>query len=147
MFFFDRAVPLTGCTLFMVLYLCHMCQCGLHTVLWSHISILMHHLTAKPYSAAGALFPCQCPCGLSCWPCIQWVGLAGFKSRVNAYLTLLDPFSMLDPFLSSAIFPFFFFLSISSYCVAVVFGLIGCISFSVTLAVQNSLIIIIIIEW
>ena len=27
----------TQCTLLMVLYLDHMCQCGLHVVLWSHI--------------------------------------------------------------------------------------------------------------
>ena len=30
----------------MVLYLDHMCQCGLQAVLWSHIGTLMHRLTA-----------------------------------------------------------------------------------------------------
>ena len=29
--------------LLMVLYLEHMCQCGLHVVFWSHISTLMHN--------------------------------------------------------------------------------------------------------
>ena len=30
------------CTLFMVLYLCRMCRCGLHKVLWSHLGILIN---------------------------------------------------------------------------------------------------------
>ena len=34
----------TRCTLFMVLYLDHMCQCGWHAVLWSHI---VHLCTAS----------------------------------------------------------------------------------------------------
>ena len=47
-----------------VLCLCGMCQCGLHTLLWSHISILMHLLAAKPHSTAGRLFPSQYLCGI-----------------------------------------------------------------------------------
>ena len=53
----------TRCTLLMVLYLDHMCQCGLHTVLWSHIGTLMHHFAAEPRSTAGLLFPSRCPSG------------------------------------------------------------------------------------
>ena len=34
-------------------YLCRMCQCELHAVLWSLIEILMRFLTAKPSSTAG----------------------------------------------------------------------------------------------
>ena len=53
----------TRCTLLMVLYIYHMCQCVLHAVLWSHIGTLMHHLAAEPRSKAGLLFPSRCPSG------------------------------------------------------------------------------------
>ena len=53
----------TRFTLLMVLYLDRMCQCGLHAVLWSHISTLMHRLAAEPCSKAGLLFPSRCPSG------------------------------------------------------------------------------------
>ena len=48
------------CTLFMVLFLCRMCRCGLHAVLLSHIGALMRLLAAEPLSIAGHLFPGQC---------------------------------------------------------------------------------------
>ena len=51
----------TRCTLLMVLYLDHMCQCGLHAGLWSHIGTLMHRLAAEPRNIAGLLFPSRCP--------------------------------------------------------------------------------------
>ena len=53
----------TRCTLLMVLYLNHMCQCGLHPVLWSHIGTLLHRLAEEPRSTAGLLFPSRCPSG------------------------------------------------------------------------------------
>ena len=53
----------TRCRLFMVLYICHMCQCGLHAVLWSYLGVLMRLLAVKPRSTAGLLFPSQCLCG------------------------------------------------------------------------------------
>ena len=56
-------VRVTRCTLFVVLFLCRMCQCGLHATLWSHIGSLMRLLAAEPRSIAGLLFPCQCLCG------------------------------------------------------------------------------------
>ena len=43
----------TRCTLFMVLYLCLMRQCGLHAVLWSHIGILISLLSPEPRSTEG----------------------------------------------------------------------------------------------
>ena len=49
----------TWSTHFVALYLCLMCQSGLYTVLWSHISILMRLPTAEPRSTAGLLFPSQ----------------------------------------------------------------------------------------
>ena len=53
----------TRCTLFMVLFLCRMCRCGLHAVLLSHIGTPMRLLAAEPRSIAGHLFPGQCLCG------------------------------------------------------------------------------------
>ena len=56
-------VPNGRCTLFMVLYLDRMCQCRLHSVLWSHIGILMPRLAAEPRSTTRFLFRCQYRCG------------------------------------------------------------------------------------
>ena len=71
----------------MLLYLDRMCQCGLHAVLWSHIGKRMHRLAAEPRSTTGLLFPLS----VSLWnylanPVFDGVGLAGFKSRANAFL-------------------------------------------------------------
>ena len=52
----------TRCTLIMVLYLYHMCQCRLHTVLWLHIG---NNLAD---------------------PIFNGVGQAFFKSRAKAFL-------------------------------------------------------------
>ena len=48
---------------YMELYLSRMCRCASHTVLWSHIGILMHLLAAEPHSTAGLLFPFKYLCG------------------------------------------------------------------------------------
>ena len=50
--------PLNG-----ALYLVHVCQCWLHSLLWSHIGTLMHRLAAEPCSTAGLLFPSRCSSG------------------------------------------------------------------------------------
>ena len=77
----------TRCTLLMVLYLDHMCQCGLHAVLWSHIGTLIHRLATEPRSTAGLLFLSRCPSEtIFANPVSDGVGLAGFKSRANAFL-------------------------------------------------------------
>ena len=62
------------------------------------------------------------------------VGLADFKRRANAFLLAYAALSLLW---SSTIFPFLFFLSIGWYCLAEVFGLIVCISLSLTLALPT----------
>ena len=49
----------TRCILFVVLFLCRMCWCGLHAALCSHFGSLMRLLAAEPRSIAGVLFPCQ----------------------------------------------------------------------------------------
>ena len=54
---------ITRCTLLMVLYLDHICQCRLHAVLWSYIGTLIHRLAAEPRSTSGLLFSSRCPSG------------------------------------------------------------------------------------
>ena len=54
----------TRCTRLMIRYLDRMWQCGLHTVLWIHIGILMRRLAGEPCSTAGLSFPSQCPSGM-----------------------------------------------------------------------------------
>ena len=49
------------CTRLMMRCLDRKCQCWLHSVPWSHIGILMRHLTAEPRSIAELLFPSRCP--------------------------------------------------------------------------------------
>ena len=53
---FDRCTPL-----FIVIYLCHMCQYELHAVLW-YIDILMRLLSAEPRRTAGLLFTSKYLC-------------------------------------------------------------------------------------
>ena len=74
-------------------------------------------------SSAVTLFSFQCLCGpilltmyLMVWDC--WVS--------RARLILFYWPKMQDPFLSSTVFLFLFFLSIGSYCGAVVFRMIRC---------------------
>ena len=62
----------TRCTLFMVLFLCRMCWCGLHAVLLSQIDTLTRLLGAEPLSIAGHLFPGLCLCGtILVTPCLM----------------------------------------------------------------------------
>ena len=68
-------------------------------------------------------------------PVFDGVGLAGFKSRANAFLLVTAAISLLY---SSTIFPFLFFLSIGWYCGPGIFGLIGCSSLSLSLALSTS---------
>ena len=49
----------TRSTHFVALYLCLMCQSGLHAVLWSHIGILLRLPGAEPRSTAWLLFSSQ----------------------------------------------------------------------------------------
>ena len=67
-------------------------------------------------------------------PVFDGVGLAGFKSRAIFYWPkLLHPYYSLLVF-----FIFLFFLSKGWYCRTGVFGLIGCISLSLSLALPTS---------
>ena len=68
-------------------------------------------------------------------PVFDGVGLAGFKSCANAFFIGLTALSLLW---SSAIFPLLFFLSKGRKCETGVFGLIGCISLSLSFALTTS---------
>ena len=69
-----------------LLYLCCMCKCGLHAVLWSHIGILMRSLAEEPCSTKGLSFPSVSRRNAIADTVFDGVGLAGFVSRVNAFL-------------------------------------------------------------
>ena len=71
----------------MLLYLDRMCQCALHAVIWSHIGSLMRFIAAEPRSTCRTFIPLS----VSLWTdlanlAFEGVGLAGFKSRANAFL-------------------------------------------------------------
>ena len=68
------------------------------------------------------------------FPMFDGVGLVGFKSRANSSLLAQAALSLLQ---YSSCFPFCFFLSIGWYCGAGVFGLIGCIPLSLSLALPT----------
>ena len=127
----------TRCTLLMVLFLDRICQCGLNAVLWSHIGSLMRFLAAEPRSTAGPLFPCQCPSGTILLALYLMVWDWRFQEQANAlyWPKLPYPYYCLLLF-----FPFssFCLYSIGWYCGAGVFGLIGCTSLSLSLALPTS---------
>ena len=81
----------TLCTLFMVLDQYRMYQCWLHTVLWSHIDILMRLLAAEPRSTAGLLFSSHCfyEAILATRYSMMWDRRV-FKSRANAFFSALN---------------------------------------------------------
>ena len=118
----------TIATPYMVLQLFRMCQGGLHAVLRSHIGIfILSSLRTSQYRVSFI------PLSVSLWndladPVFDYVGLAGFKSRANAFSKLLYSFFI----------PFFRFSSSCWYCGAGVFGLIGCTSLSPSLALPTS---------
>ena len=92
----------TRCTHFVVLYLCPLCQCGLHVLLWSHIGLLMCLLAAEPHSTAGHLFPSQCLSGmilltlcLMVWDCqVSTAGPMPFIGLAARSITCLLLFSL-----------------------------------------------------
>ena len=75
--------------LYVVFYLCCMCQCGLYTVHRSHFGtpIRMCLLDTEPHSSAKLLFSSKYLCGtILLTPVFDDVTLACFKSRANAFL-------------------------------------------------------------
>ena len=61
-----------------------------------------------------------------------WCGTGGFQEHCQCFFIFLS--CSIPTIKFSNIFPFIFFLSIGSYCGAEVFGLLGCISLSLCLA-------------
>ena len=77
------------CIHFVVLYLCLMCQHGLHVVLWSHIGILMRLLAAEPHSTAGILFPSQYLSGMILMTMCSMVWTGGFQQQGQCFFNSL----------------------------------------------------------
>ena len=100
---------------------------------WSHIGTLMHRLAEEPCSTAGLLFPYRCPSGTILRTPYSMV----WDWRVSrAGPMLLYWPKLLYPNYNLLLF-FLFFLSIGRYCGAGVFGLIGCIPLSLSLALPT----------
>ena len=115
-------------------YLDRMYQCGKNAVPWSHIGILMRHLAAAQYHRTFV------PISGSLWNDVadsvfDGVGQAGFKSRTRFFFIGL---SYSIPTIVFYHFSFLFSLSIGLYCGAEVFGLMRCISLSLSLALPTS---------
>ena len=77
----------TRCHLIMVHYLCRICKCGLHAVLWSHIGTFMCRIAAVPQNF---FFSSHCLCGtifvtvyLVAWDWWVLSGLGLVGSRVK----------------------------------------------------------------
>ena len=81
-------------------------KCGLHTVLWSQIFILLRLLAAEPRCTALLLFSPKCLCEYLADPLFDGVGLGGFKSGANGFLLA----SAARPIFVFNCFPFCFFL-------------------------------------
>ena len=109
------------CTRLMMRYLDRMCKRAV-----THVAMVSHRYHyAPPRCRTSQYRRAFVPLSMSLWndltdPIFDGVGLAGFKSKANAF------------------FPFLFFLSIGWYFEVGVFGLIGCISLSRSLALPTS---------
>ena len=113
-----------------------MCQYGLQAVLWSHICTLMHRLAEVHRSTAGLLFPSWCPSGtilLTTYSMVwDWR-----VSRSGSMFFFGRSYYHNLPYYNLLVFSFLFFLSIGWYCGDGVFGLIWCISLSLSLALPT----------
>ena len=90
----------TRCTLSKVIYLCRIWQCGLHTVLWYTVGILMRLLAAQPRGDAGPLFSSQRTCRTILLPLYSMV----WHWRVSRVERMFFYFpKLLEHFLSSAV--------------------------------------------
>ena len=86
-----------------VFMVCRMCQCGLHAVLWSLISILMRFLDFRPSQYRITLFPSQCFSGkiLPTMYSMVW-DLPVFRAGPLLFYWI----KLLAPFQSSTVFLF-----------------------------------------
>ena len=91
-------------------------------------------LRCRTCSTAGLLFPSECPSEMIFLTVFDGVGVAGFKSRANVFLLAYAALSLL-------VFYYFSLSLLSVYRLVLwagVFGLIGCTSLSLSLALQTS---------
>ena len=122
-----------GVTRWCSIYLCRMCQCGIHVVLWSHNYILMRLLVVEPRSTEGLLFHSQQLCGtiLLTLCSIVWDIRVSRASPTPFYW----PSCLLH--FCRLLFPILFFLSMGWHCGAGISGLIGCKSLSPSIELQT----------
>ena len=117
-----RRSGVTRCTLFIVLFLSHMCRRGLHAALRSHIDKLMRLLAAEPRSIQGILFSCQYLRVKIKLPLVLWCGTGWFQEQGQCLFIGLAARSLFV----SCCFSFLFSHSMG-WCYGVgVFGLIWC---------------------
>ena len=117
-----------------MLYLDCICQCMLQAVLWSHIGTLMHHPAAEPCNTAGLLFNIRCPPGT--------ILLTPHSMVWDWQVSRAGPMLLYWPKMLYPTLVFYSFsLSLLSVyilvCGAGVFGLIGCTSLSLSLALPT----------
>ena len=92
--------------LYSALLVYRVCQWGLHTVVWSHIRILMLLLAAEPRTTERLLIPLSVSVERSCRLCIRWCETGVFQEQGQCF------------FIGSALpiclllFPYLFILSI-----------------------------------
>ena len=127
-----------------MLFVGRMCQCGIHSVLWSHIGIHIRFFAAEPRNTRsfrtffnwGPLFLSQYLLGTILLTPYSMV----WDWRVSIAVPMLIYWpKLLYPCVYSANFPFLFFPSIDWYCGAGVFLLIECRSFSLCFAQDGSI--------
>ena len=131
---------------FMVLFLCRMCQWGLHKVRWSLIGITrMHLVAAEPICTAWLWSHSQYLCGtlfLTLFS-IVWDCMAGCKCRANASLL---PYYLPAHLISTFHFFLFPFLLIMGWLFGPgIVGLIGCIYITLPAMYSRHFLIMIII--
>ena len=83
----------TQCTRWMMRYLDHMCQCGLHAVPWSHIGILTKLCATSLQNLAVPLdfcSPLSVPLEWSCRPRVRWCGTGEFQEQGQWFFIILS---------------------------------------------------------
>ena len=107
----------TRCHLFMVHYLCRICKCGLHAVLWSHIGTFMCRFAAVPQNF---FFSSHSLCG-AIFVTVYLVAWDWWVLRAGPMLFFIMPSRA--PFFCLLLFSIYLF-SMGWHCMAGVFALI-----------------------
>ena len=122
-------------TLLMVLYLDRVSASAGYTRCSGRTSVHLCASSLQNLTVPQDLYsPHSVPLERSCQPCIRWCGTVGFQEQGQCFFFGRGCSISTIVFYS---FTFLFFLSIGLYCAAGVFGLIGCISHSLSLALPT----------